>query len=247
METAITIMALIFFLLVVVAVYAGVKAVKAAKRGVDRTISQARRSVEDTALRARSLGRLGPAAEVAQLRLALRTSMRATQDALAARRGEDASLKETAALFDRLSGHGHQLDDELRRLEQDPDREEIARRLPGLRRRTEQITEAATSLRSALRDRLHHDTEDDLGDLADQIRVESDALRHWTSEPPPAAHQKPEPWPEPERTEGGTPVQTWPERPASQPGPTPTAIDPATPPAPHPWERQRQRDAGRER
>ncbi|KPC91205.1 hypothetical protein ADL27_31615, partial [Streptomyces sp. NRRL F-6602] len=163
METAITIMALIFLLLVVVAVYASVKAVKAAKRGVDRTINQARRSYEDTALRARTFGRTGPAGEVAQLRLTLRTS------------------------------------------------------------------EAATSLRSALRDRAHHDSEDDLGELAEQIRVESGALRHWTSEPAPAAHQKPEPWPEPERTEGGTPVQTWPEGSGAHPGPTPTAIDPATP------------------
>ncbi|MEV5406661.1 hypothetical protein AB0L20_29435, partial [Streptomyces albidoflavus] len=163
------------------------------------------------------------------------------------RRAEDASLKETAALFDRLSGHGHQLDDELRRLEQDPDRGEIGHRLPDLRRRTEQITEAATSLRSALRDRAHHDSEDDLGELAEQIRVESGALRHWTSEPAPAAHQKPEPWPEPERTEGGTPVQTWPEGSGAHPGPTPTAIDPATPHTPYPWERQGQRDAERER
>ncbi|WP_436736818.1 hypothetical protein [Streptomyces sp. BBFR102] len=246
MET-ITIMALIFFLLVAVAVYATVKAVKAAKRGVDRTIDQARRSVEDTALRARTFARPGPAGEAAQLRLTLRTSMRVTQDALAARRAEDASLKETAALFDRLSSHGHQLDDELRRLEQDPDRDEIARRLPALRRRTEQITEAATSLRSALRDRAHHDSEDDLGELAEQIRVESGALRHWTAEPAPAAHQKPEPWPEPERTEGGTPMQTWPETPGSHTAPTPTAIDPATQRTPYPWERQRRRDAERER
>ncbi|PSK49577.1 hypothetical protein B0E38_05749 [Streptomyces sp. 111WW2] len=133
MEAALTVFALLFLLAVVLGVYATVKAVGAAKRSVDRGISQARRTVEDHTLRAKSLVQVGPAAELAQLRLTLRTSMRATQDALHARVAEDESLKESLALFERLSAHGFELDGELRRLESEPDRATLAERLPGRR------------------------------------------------------------------------------------------------------------------
>ncbi len=85
MEAVITVFALLFLLFVVLGGYAAVKAIGAAKRGVDRTVAQARRSVEDHTLRAKSFAQPGPQGQVAQLRLALRTSMRATQDALRAR------------------------------------------------------------------------------------------------------------------------------------------------------------------
>ncbi|MBW5486895.1 MBL fold metallo-hydrolase, partial [Streptomyces bambusae] len=49
-------------------VYATVKVVGAAKRGVERTVTQARRTVEDASLRAKSFGQLGPAGAVALLR-----------------------------------------------------------------------------------------------------------------------------------------------------------------------------------
>jgi biotin carboxyl carrier protein len=81
-ETVIAVFALLFLLFVGLGAYATVKAVGAAKRGVDRTIEQARRTVEDHTLRAKSFAQVGPAGEIAQLRLTLRTSMRATQDAL---------------------------------------------------------------------------------------------------------------------------------------------------------------------
>ncbi|CAM5509954.1 hypothetical protein SFIMM107S_05401 [Streptomyces griseus] len=107
MTAAITILALLFVAFVALGVFVTVKAVGAAKRGVDRTITQARRTVEDTTLRAKSFGQPGVAGELAQLRLALRTSMRATQDALHAGVAEDASLAESVGLFRRLSAHGH--------------------------------------------------------------------------------------------------------------------------------------------
>lgn len=122
MEAVITVVALLFVLFLVLGAYATVKVIGAAKRGVDRTITQARRTVEDHTLRAKSFAQLGPAGEIAQLRLKLRTSMRATQDALHAGVAEDASLKESLGLFQRLSAHGHELDDELKRLESEPDR-----------------------------------------------------------------------------------------------------------------------------
>ncbi|AKJ13227.1 hypothetical protein ABB07_25305 [Streptomyces incarnatus] len=191
METVIAVFALLFLLFIGLGAYATVKAVGAAKRGVDRTIEQARRTVEDHTLRARSFAQVGPAAEIAQLRLALRTSMRATQDALRAGAAEDESLKESLGLFERLSAHGYELDADLRRLEREPDRAELGARLPELRSRTERVTKSADSLRWAVRDRARRFVDDDLGALSDQIDIEADALRHWTpAGPAPAQGQQ---------------------------------------------------------
>lgn len=183
MEAVILILGLLFFAFVALGVYAGVKAIGAAKRGVDRTITQARRTVEDTTLRAKSYGQPGVAGELAQLRLSLRTSMRATQEALQTGVVEDASLSESLGLFQRLSAHGRELDDDLKRLEREPDRATVASLLPGLKQRTERITHSADSLRWAARDRARRFIEDDLDALNAQIDVEAGALRHWTVEP----------------------------------------------------------------
>ncbi|MFC8915745.1 hypothetical protein ACFT5C_08230 [Streptomyces sp. NPDC057116] len=181
MTEAILILAVLFLAFVALGVYATVKAVKAAKRGVDRTITQARRTVEDTTLRAKSYGAGGVTPELAQLRLSLRTSMRATQDALEAGAAEDASLKESLELFRRLSAHGHELDADLKRLERDPDRAGVAAQLGELRERTERITHAAESLRWAARDRARKFADDELASLSAQIDVEAGALRHWAA------------------------------------------------------------------
>ncbi|MFI8513892.1 hypothetical protein ACIGHB_22445 [Streptomyces sp. NPDC085460] len=182
MEAAIvTILALLFLSLVALGVYATVKVVKATKRGVDRTLDQARRTVEDTTLRAKSFGQAGVAAELAKLRLSLRTSMRATQDALQAGAVEDASLRESLDLFARLSAHGRELDEDLKRLEREPDKAYVAGQLPGLTERTERITGSADALRQAARDRARRFAEDDLDTLSAQIDVETGALRHWTT------------------------------------------------------------------
>ncbi|MGW2489308.1 hypothetical protein ACWCV9_19130 [Streptomyces sp. NPDC001606] len=184
MEAVFAVLALLFLLFVGLGTYATVKAVGAAKRGVDRTLAQARRTVEDHTLRAKSFAQIGPAGEIAQLRLALRTSMRATQDALAAGVAEDESLKESVGLFERLSGHGQVLDADLKRLESEPDRATLAARLPELRARTERITTSADSLRWAVRDRARRFAEDDLDALSSQIGIEADALRHWAPAEP---------------------------------------------------------------
>lgn len=181
MEVVISILALLFVAFVVLGVYATTKAVRAAKRGVERTVTQARRTVEDTTLRAKSFGQTGVAGDLAQLRLSLRTSMRATQDALQAGAAEDASLSESLALFERLSAHGHELDDEMKRLEREPDRATVAARLPDLRERAERITHSAESLRWAARDRAQRFADGDLEALSSEIDMEAGALRHWTS------------------------------------------------------------------
>ncbi|WP_406449991.1 hypothetical protein OG782_11605 [Streptomyces sp. NBC_00876] len=184
MEAVILILGLLAVIFVALGVYATVKVVGAAKRGVDRTITQARRTVEDTALRAKSYGQLGVGGELAQLRLALRTSMRATQEALQAGVVEDPSLSESLGLFERLGVHGRELDEELKTLEREPDRATVTSRLPGLKERTGRITRSADALRWAARDRARQFADDDLSALNVQIDVEAGALRHWTTEEP---------------------------------------------------------------
>ncbi|MFJ8074980.1 hypothetical protein ACIQ7Q_13875 [Streptomyces sp. NPDC096176] len=244
MEAAITILALLFFAFVALGVYVGVKALRATKRGVERTVNQARRTVEDTALRAKSYGQMGVSGELAQLRLKLRTSMRATQEALNAGAAEDASLSESLALFRRLSTHGHELDDELRRLEREPDRSSVAALMPGLRERTERITHSAESLRWAARDRAQKFAEDDLDALSAQIDMEAGALRHWSAPDEAGGVTEPKSWPaapKPERQaqepeDAG--AQTWPETEAETPG-RPQAItarDPRQQTA-YPWQK----------
>ncbi|MGW3492283.1 hypothetical protein [Streptomyces sp. NPDC001020] len=238
MEAVLTVVALLCVLCVVLGVYATVKAIGAAKRGVDRTIAQARRTVEDTTLRAKTIAQPGPVGELAQLRLKLRTTMRATQDALHAGVSGDESLKESLELFKRLSAHGFELDAELKRLEAEPDRGTMASRLPGLRERTERITGSADSLRWAAHDRARRFAEDDLDALSAQIDVEAGALRHWVKESPTASAPS---WPEAPASDAvAADGRTWPETPeAPAPqGPTRPAITPPGQRPVHPWQRK---------
>ncbi|MGC5399719.1 hypothetical protein ACPXCP_28795 [Streptomyces sp. DT20] len=184
MEAVILILGLLVVAFVALGIYVSVKIIRAASRGVDRTITQARRAVEDTTLRAKSYGQVGVVGELAQLRLSLRTSMRATQEALQTGVTEDASLSESLGLFQRLSVHGRELDDELKRLEREPDKKTVSSLLPGLKKRTGEITRSADSLRWAARDRARQFADDDLATLNEQIDVEAGALRHWTTEEP---------------------------------------------------------------
>jgi hypothetical protein len=217
--------------------------------------------VEETALRAKSYGQTGVVGELAQLRLKLRTSMRATQDTLNAGAAEDASLSESLALFQRLSAHGRELDEELRRLEREPDRGKVSSLMPGLRERTEQITHSAEALRWAARDRAQKFAEGDLDALSAQIDMEAGALRHWsttdgTADAGTAGHvgstgAGAAAWPEapePEAAEAAGPgaTQTWPAAaPEAEAGAEPespdrpqaiTARDPRQPTA-YPWQK----------
>ncbi|MET9966009.1 hypothetical protein ABZZ80_08870 [Streptomyces sp. NPDC006356] len=258
MDAVIAVVALLFVLFVVLGAYATVKVVGAAKRRVDDTITHARRTVEDHTLRAKSFAQPGPAGELAQLRLKLRTSMRATQDALHAGVADDESLKESLGLFQRLSAHGHELDAELRRLESEPDRATLAERLPDLRERTERIVDAADSLRWAARDRARRFADDDLDTLSAQIDVETGALRHWQTEEPTssspaspsstssssfstASATPPPPWPDaPAAQADPTAEQTWPDTPRTQRAEEPArpAITPPDPRPTYPWQKK---------
>ncbi|MFF4826319.1 hypothetical protein [Streptomyces sp. NPDC001312] len=237
METVVTVLVLLFAVFVVLGAYAAVKVVGAAKRSVDRTITQARRTVEDHTLRAKSFTQLGPAGELAQLRLTLRTSMRATQDALYAGVHEDESLKESIALFERLSVHGRELEGDLKRLEAEPDRATLTERLPALRERTQRITESADSLRWAARDRARRFADDDLDTLSAQIDVEAGALRHWTKTEPTT---EPPSGPATEPPAAAGDPRTWPEAPrqASAEEPARPAITPSGRRPVYPWQKK---------
>lgn len=226
MEAVIAVLALLFVLFVVLGAYATVKVVGAAKRSADRHLTQARRTVEDHTLKVKSFAQPGPAGEIAQLRLTLRTSMRATQDALEAGAAEDQSLKESLALFERLSAHGHELEGELRRLESEPDRGALGERLPELRERTHRITRSADSLRWAARDRARHFADDDLDSLSSQIDMETGALRHWTTTEQQQSASAAAPRP-------GASAE---DAPAA--GPARPAITPPGPRLTHPWQKK---------
>ncbi|MHB9861768.1 hypothetical protein [Streptomyces sp. YIM S03343] len=250
MEAVVAVFALLFLLFVALGAYATVKAVGAAKRGVDRTVAQARRTVEDHTLRAKTFTQFGPVGELAQLRLKLRTSMRATQDALQAGAAEDESLKESLRLFHQLSAHGHELDGELKRLESEPNRAKLAELLPALRERTERVTQSADALRWAANDRARRFAEDDLDALSAQIDVEAGALRHWKKTEDPA--HTPPPWPEAPTTGGPAAEQTWPDTPGagstsrgpshgtahSTGEPERASIDPPAPRPTYPWQKK---------
>ncbi|MCC3776200.1 hypothetical protein [Streptomyces sp. UNOB3_S3] len=204
MVAAAVIIALICALVVTLAVIATVKAVRTVKNGVDQAVTQARRTVEDTRLKARQFTQAGPAGEVAELRLLLRTSMRATQEVLREGLKDDPSLTESLALFDRLSAHGRELDDDLRKLESEPDRERLAACLPDLRERTKQVTHSADSLRFAAQDRARQFADDELSLLSEQIRMETGALRHWEADAGPGTNAGAEPKAKPAAGSAGT-------------------------------------------
>ncbi|MFD9084525.1 hypothetical protein ACFQ7B_21715 [Streptomyces erythrochromogenes] len=228
MEAALIIFALMLLTFVGLGAYLTVKAVGAAKRGVERTVAQARRSVEDTTLRAKSFGQVGVAGALAQLRLDLRTSMRATQQALAEGAQADASLRESLALFERLSAHGHELDGELKRLEQEPDRQRTAELMPDLRERAAKIIQAADSLRWAARDRARRFAEDEISLLSEQIEMESGALRDWSREPVDDLAAAAAEW---DAAQAAAPA------PKPTPAPPPAALNPPTPTMQYPWQK----------
>jgi hypothetical protein len=240
MEAALIVITLVVLLAFLgLGVYVTAKVVGAAKRGVERTVTQARRTVEDTTLRAKSLGQVGVAAALAQLRLDLRTSMRATQNALADGVRTDPSLRESVGLFERLSAHGRELDDELKRLEQEPDRRRVDERLPELKERTATIVKSAESLRWAARDRARRFAEDDLSALSAQIEVESGALRDWSRESVDDLAAAAAAWEAAQAAAGsGAGAGSGPGAGASGGSGAErraAALDPAAPAAPYPW------------
>ena len=182
MDVVIGVLALLFVLFVTFGVIAAVRVTRAVQRGVERTGTQVRRTVEETALRAKS-AQPGPVGELARRRLELRTSIDGTRRALESDISRDPSLKEALGLLDRLHEHARQLDGEMRLLmEREPDKARTAALLPEVRERVARIKESADSLRFAAQDRASRYDAEALGALREQIEIESGALRHWHGE-----------------------------------------------------------------
>lgn len=190
MDVVVALLALFFVLCVAAGVVLTVKATRAVKRGVERTVADTRRTVQETTLKARRAVQPGAAGDIAGLRLTLRSSIDSTRRELELAVEDDPGLRESIGLLDRLHEYARQVDGELRLLEREPDKARVAERLPELRSRAERIAQSANSLRWAAQDRARHTAEDDEGldALTTQIDLETGALRHWT---PAAEEQSP--------------------------------------------------------
>ncbi len=187
MEYVIGVLALLFVMCAVLGVFLAVRTVRAVKNGVERTGAQVRRTVEETALKAKAV-QPGPVGEMARIRLELRRSIDSTRAALEPAAAADPSLREAIGLLDRLHGHARQVDGELRLLmDREPDRARVAEQLSGARERVAHIRESADSLRFAAQDRARSLDTDGLTALREQIDIESGALRGWCDAPRPAA------------------------------------------------------------
>ncbi|MDH6118733.1 hypothetical protein [Kitasatospora sp. GAS204B] len=164
---------------VVLVVVGAIKATKAVVAKVEQTEVQARRAVENVALKAKRYTKPGAQGELAAVRLGLRTSLAGTRAVLAGGVGTDGQLAESLRLLDRLDVHAAELDAELRMLEREPEPTRIAAKLPELRERADRITHSAESMRWAAQDRAHRFAADELGRLSAECESEAGALRHW--------------------------------------------------------------------
>ncbi|MFJ8624124.1 hypothetical protein ACIRD3_14925 [Kitasatospora sp. NPDC093550] len=164
---------------VVLAVVGTVKAAKAVGAKIEKHEANARRAVETVALKAKTYTKVGPPAQIATVRLGLRTSLDGTRQVLESGLGQDGQLGEALALLTRLDAHAAELDGELRMLEREPDTARIAAKLPELRERAERITHAAESMRWAAQDRMQRFADDELSRLSQECESEAGALRHW--------------------------------------------------------------------
>ncbi|MFE4517763.1 hypothetical protein ACFRMQ_26610 [Kitasatospora sp. NPDC056783] len=173
-------LALLFGVAVMVlAVVGTVKAAKAVGAKIGKHEANARRAVETATLKAKKYTQVGPPAQIAGVRLSLRTSLDGTRQVLEGGLAQDAQLGESLALLNRLDAHAAELDGELRMLEREPDTARIAAKLPELRERAERITHAAESMRWAAQDRMHRFADDELSRLSQECESEAGALRHW--------------------------------------------------------------------
>ncbi|WP_329494944.1 hypothetical protein [Kitasatospora herbaricolor] len=169
--------------LLTLAVVGTVKAAKAMAAKVERHEANARRAVENVALKAKTYTKPGAQGQISATRLALRTSLDGTRLVLESSLAEDGQLAESLQLLARLDVHAAELDGELRILEREPDAGRIAAKLPELRERAERITHSAETMRWAAQDRMHRFAEDELTRLSKECESEAGALRHWDAAP----------------------------------------------------------------
>ncbi|WP_030270570.1 hypothetical protein [Streptomyces sp. NRRL B-24484] len=163
----------------VMAVVGTVKAAKAVAAKVEKHEANARRAVENAALRAKTFTKPGSQGQLAAVRLSLRTSLDATRQVLESGLTEDSQLADSLQLLNRLEAHAAELDREMRILEREPDSARLAVKLPELRERAGRITHSAETMRWAAQDRMRRFADDDLARLGRECENEAGALRHW--------------------------------------------------------------------
>ncbi len=146
-----------------------VRAVGAARTRVHATAESAR-------LRARAFA-LGPAAEVARLRLELRAAIDAVGQALAGALAARWPVGDTPMLVRRLEAAAAGVDAQLRVLELERDPRRLAGALPRLRERASTVAGSAAALRLALLESGLRTGEDELASLRADCAIEADALR----------------------------------------------------------------------
>ncbi|WP_030233711.1 hypothetical protein [Streptomyces sp. NRRL S-350] len=171
---------------VVLAVVGTVKAAKAVGARIEKHEANARRAVETATLKAKKYTKVGPPAQIAAVRLSLRTSLDGTRQVLEGGTAQGDHLSEALGLLTRLDAHAAELDGELRMLEREPDTARIAAKLPQLRERAERITHSAETMRWAAQDRMHRFADDELSRLTQECENEAGALRHWDASGSPA-------------------------------------------------------------
>ncbi|WP_461011937.1 hypothetical protein [Streptomyces capparidis] len=179
MDVVLAVVALFILASVAVGAVAVVRTKRAVQRSLERRVPQARRMLEDTTLKARSLTQPGAAGQIADVRLSMRTSLDSTRRTLEAAVTDDASLAESLALLQRLEAHARTLDTELKALEREPDKSRVSARLPEMRERAERIAHSADALRWAAQDRARQFADDELAELSRKCELEAGALRHW--------------------------------------------------------------------
>ncbi|MGK4583340.1 hypothetical protein [Kitasatospora sp. HPMI-4] len=170
-------------------VVGAVKATKRVAAKVGEHEANARRAVENAALKAKTFTKPGPVGRISAVRLSLRTSLESTRKVLEAGLPEDGQLTEALQLLTRLEAHAAELDGELRTLEREPDQGRVAAKLPELAERAERITHSAESMRWAAQDRMQRFADDELARLSEACEAEAGSLRHW--EPAAAAESEP--------------------------------------------------------
>ncbi|MFJ6775668.1 hypothetical protein ACIQOV_32725 [Kitasatospora sp. NPDC091257] len=163
----------------VLAVVGTVKAAKAVGAKIEKHEANARRAVETATLKAKTYTKVGPSAQIASVRLRLRTSLDGTRQVLESGLAQDGQLGESLALLKRLDEHAAELDGELRMLERELETARIAAKLPELRERAERITHSAETMRWAAQDRMQRFADDELSRLSQECESEAGALRHW--------------------------------------------------------------------
>ncbi len=119
----------------------------------------------------------GPARELAELRLSLRSATDYTTNSVALAERSGRPVGDLPALVRRLAGLCAELDEQLRLLEWEPDHARLRAALPVARKRTKQVEATATRIRDILGQLEAADTGSGIDELTADVSTEVTALQ----------------------------------------------------------------------